>query len=249
MLGITTVNWIDPWGLSASEKKQQAQENQSKWINNGDGTYTAQEGATLWGLQQQTGKSWQSFGYSGNPKNLQIGEIVGQKRTYYSLLDPISISDNNSDNNSFFSNHKAFTSYKSKNGADAFYAGADANFDIKNGNFNLNAKTGIANYEGSWSVFKGSHKFNFGLSGRASGISADGVVGLEGSMVGASGGAQIFKGGGTVDITLFGLKVSIGGDAMVGGVGAGLQLGAKGLIANLDIGFGAGVQITWEFVK
>ena len=68
-------------------------------------------------------------------------------------------------------------------------------------------------------------------------------------MVGASGGAQIFKGGGTIDITLFGLKVSIGGDVMAGGIGAGLQLGAKGLKANLDIGFGAGVQITWEFVK
>jgi len=78
-VGNNPVNWIDPWGLSASEKKQQAQENQAKWINNGDGTYTAQEGATLWGLQQQTGKNWQSFGYSRNPKNLQHGDIVGVK--------------------------------------------------------------------------------------------------------------------------------------------------------------------------
>ena len=30
---------------------------------------------------------------------------------------------------------------------------------------------------------------------------------------------------------------------------AGLQLGKKGFKANLDIGFGAGVQVTWEFVK
>lgn len=73
------MNWIDPWGLSASDG--QGHGNQSKWINNGDGTYTAQKGATLWGLQQQTGKSWQSFGYSGNPKDLQPGDIVGQKRS------------------------------------------------------------------------------------------------------------------------------------------------------------------------
>ena len=63
--------------MSASDG--QGQGNQSKWINNGDGTYTAQKGATLWGLQQQTGKSWQSFGYSGNPKDLQPGDIVGVK--------------------------------------------------------------------------------------------------------------------------------------------------------------------------
>jgi len=78
-VGNNPVNWIDPWGLSASYG--QGQGNQSKWINNRDGTYTAQKGATLWGLQQQTGKSWQSFGYSGNPKNLQPGDIVGHKRS------------------------------------------------------------------------------------------------------------------------------------------------------------------------
>ena len=76
-VGNNPVNWIDPWGLSASDGKGQG--NQSKWINNGDGAYTAQESATLWGLQQQTGKNWQSFGYSRNLKNLQPGDIVGVK--------------------------------------------------------------------------------------------------------------------------------------------------------------------------
>ena len=70
------MNWVDPWGLSASEK-QQTQGNQSQWINNGDGTYTAQKGATLWGLY---GKNWKSkSGYTGNPENLQPGDIVGMK--------------------------------------------------------------------------------------------------------------------------------------------------------------------------
>ena len=220
------------------------------WVNNEDGTFTAEEGDTLYGLY---GENWQGkSGFTRDPRTLQVGETVGRKIENTTPLSPISIPGTMSDSSHetpFFSNHSAFVSYESSDGADAFYAGAGANFDIKNGNFNLNAKTGIANYNGSWSVLKGSHKFNFGLSGRASGISADGVVGLEGSMVGASGGAQIFKGGGTFDITLFGLKVSIGGDVMAGGIGAGLQLGAKGLKANLDIGFGAGVQITWEFVK
>ena len=220
------------------------------WVNNEDGTFTAEEGDTLYGLYRE---NWQGkSGFTRDPRTLQVGETVGRKIENTTPLSPISIPGTMSDSSHetpFFSNHSAFDSYESSDGADAFYAGAGANFDIKNGNFNLNAKTGIANYNGSWSVLKGSHKFNFGLSGRASGISADGVFGLEGSMVGASGGAQIFKGGGTIDITLFGLKVSIGGDVMAGGIGAGLQLGAKGLKANLDIGFVAGVQITWEFVK
>jgi hypothetical protein len=46
------------------------------WINNEDGTFTAEQGDTLWGLQQDTGRDWTSSDYTGDPKKLQIGQRV-----------------------------------------------------------------------------------------------------------------------------------------------------------------------------
>lgn len=46
------------------------------WIDNGDGTFTAQEKDSLWGLQQETGINWEEFDYQGNPESLQIGQTV-----------------------------------------------------------------------------------------------------------------------------------------------------------------------------
>jgi hypothetical protein len=49
------------------------------WIDNGDGTYTAEKGDTLWGLY---GKDWrEKSGYEGDPTKLQIGEVVGKLKT------------------------------------------------------------------------------------------------------------------------------------------------------------------------
>jgi hypothetical protein len=46
------------------------------WIDNGDGTYTAKEGATLWGLY---GNDWENYAlYAGDPAKLQIDETVGK---------------------------------------------------------------------------------------------------------------------------------------------------------------------------
>ena len=59
------VNRIDPTG---------------HWVDNSDGTYTAESGDTLWGLAEQTtgdGSNWTNLGYDGTPKNLQIGETIG----------------------------------------------------------------------------------------------------------------------------------------------------------------------------
>ncbi len=46
------------------------------WIDNEDGTFTAQEKDTLWGLQQETGINWEKFDYQGKPEALQIGQTV-----------------------------------------------------------------------------------------------------------------------------------------------------------------------------
>ena len=46
------------------------------WLNNGDGTFTAEKGDTLWGLQQETGRDWKASDYNGDPRKLQIGQTV-----------------------------------------------------------------------------------------------------------------------------------------------------------------------------
>jgi len=59
------VNRIDPTG---------------HWVDNSDGTYTAESGDTLWGLAEQTtgdGSNWTNLGYDGTPENLQVGETIG----------------------------------------------------------------------------------------------------------------------------------------------------------------------------
>jgi RHS repeat-associated protein len=56
------------------------------WINNYDGTFTAEKDDTLWGLQQETGRDWKTSDYTGDPKKLQIGQRV-------------SFSDENASNN------------------------------------------------------------------------------------------------------------------------------------------------------
>ena len=71
------ITYIDPTGM---------------WINNEDGSFTAEKGDTLWGLQQETGKDWKSFDYQGEPEELQIGQRVNINNTdnNYSTVDSTS---------------------------------------------------------------------------------------------------------------------------------------------------------------
>ncbi len=58
------------------------------WTDNGDGTYTAESGDTLYGLY---GENWQQkSGFNKDPRTLQVGETVGQKREYHDLWESIS---------------------------------------------------------------------------------------------------------------------------------------------------------------
>ena len=48
-----------------------------QWIDNHDGTFTAEKGDTLWGLY---GADWQEkSGYGGNPADLRIDAVVGNR--------------------------------------------------------------------------------------------------------------------------------------------------------------------------
>ena len=61
------------------------------WINNDDGTFTAEDGDTLWGLQEETGIDWESFDYQGSPESLQVGQAVSvikpQRKNYNPTID------------------------------------------------------------------------------------------------------------------------------------------------------------------
>jgi len=47
------------------------------WIDNGDGTYTAEKGDTLW---DKYGAGWkEKSGFTRDPRTLQVGETVGEK--------------------------------------------------------------------------------------------------------------------------------------------------------------------------
>ena len=60
--GNNPVKYTDPTGM---------------WIDNHDGTFTAQEGDTLYGLY---GEAWQKqSNFTREPATLQVGETVGQK--------------------------------------------------------------------------------------------------------------------------------------------------------------------------
>jgi RHS repeat-associated protein len=65
--GNNPVKYVDPDG---------------KWTDNEDGTFTAESGDTLWGLY---GADWQEKSeYTGDPTKLQIGETIGEKKTFIS---------------------------------------------------------------------------------------------------------------------------------------------------------------------
>ncbi len=59
--GDNPIKYTDPTGL---------------WVNNKDGTFTAEKGDTLWGLGQETGRDWKTSDYKGEPQKLQIGQVV-----------------------------------------------------------------------------------------------------------------------------------------------------------------------------
>ena len=64
------------------------------WIDNGDGTYTAEEGDSLWGLANKIyndGTLWKKFGYTEDQaKNISIGDKVNAR--VFESADDASIS-------------------------------------------------------------------------------------------------------------------------------------------------------------
>jgi hypothetical protein len=74
--GNNPVKYTDPTGM---------------WIDNGDGTFTAEKDDTLYGLY---GADWrEKSGYAGDPTKLQIGETVGSKGNVSNSQNKFSVVD------------------------------------------------------------------------------------------------------------------------------------------------------------
>ncbi len=74
------------------------------WVDNEDGTFTAEEGDTLWNLY---GSDWkEKSGFEGDPTKLQVGDTVGKKNN---LSNHISQKENlTSENTSTENSSKAY---------------------------------------------------------------------------------------------------------------------------------------------
>ena len=61
------------------------------WVNKGNGSFKAEKGDTLIGLQRKTGRNWHTSNFKGNPRKLQIGQNVSfaakNKRTANITID------------------------------------------------------------------------------------------------------------------------------------------------------------------
>jgi len=106
------VNRIDPTG---------------HWVDNSDGTYTAESGDTLWGLAQETtgnGSNWTDLGYTGTPENLQVGETIGTSSGGTSSGDA-SYGDTLSGDTSYGDTLSGGTSSKGGGSSGSGYSGGD----------------------------------------------------------------------------------------------------------------------------
>ena len=103
------------------------------WINNEDGSFIAEKGDTLWGLQQETGKDWKSFDYQGKPEELQIGQRVN-------------INTNDTDNNysTVDSTSEAIKHYYNGNGSPVNLGNNSINI-LKNSSEFMYNKNALAN--------------------------------------------------------------------------------------------------------
>ena len=117
------------------------------WTDNEDGTWTAQKGDTLWGLQEKTGQDWHSFGYEGDPSKLQVGETVGHS-------DGSGVHNLVNFNAGYTGDGTRYTGDGS-NYAKALYLSTGADLRPESGQCNLNTEVGVAKASGSVTALSG----------------------------------------------------------------------------------------------
>ena len=143
--GNNPVRYTDPTGM---------------WIDNGDGTFTAEKDDTLWGLQQETGKDWHNSNWKKDrdPRTLQIGETIDMG-IYSTKPEGAPEINNTSEAEDLYDNGTGETAWLGDN---VFNAIKDANASkeakIKSGNTTLS--------KGNYRIQLSSNNWLFGKNSR-----------------------------------------------------------------------------------
>ena len=215
------------------------------WIDNEDGTYTAEPGDTLYDLY---GDDWQNkSGFSRDPRTLQIGETVGRKRENIKSDSP-----STNVNNSQSQNIELWDFYagKSDDGLTrALYTRGVINNDLNNGQLNLTIDLGGAEYgfeTPTLSLFGGKIKVR--MDGTLGTFTGQGSIGVKVFALGLDGDISMLKAAGTIHLCLFGINSKISLEGFLGGLAGGWRYGFN-LFSKYAYGIGGSISVAPEDIE
>ena len=215
------------------------------WIDNEDGTYTAEPGDTLYDLY---GDDWQNkSGFTRDPRTLQIGETVGRKRENIKSDSP-----STNVNNSQSQNIELWDFYagKSDDGLTrALYTRGVINNDLNNGQLNLTIDLGGAEYgfeTPTLSLFGGKIKVR--MDGTLGTFTGQGSIGVKDFALGLDGDISMLKAAGTIHLCLFGINSKISLEGFLGGLAGGWRYGFN-LFSKYAYGIGGSISVAPEDIE
>ena len=215
------------------------------WIDNEDGTYTAEPGDTLYDLY---GDDWQNkSGFTRDPRTLQIGETVGRKRENIKSDSPsTNVNDSQSKNIELWD----FYAGKSDDGLTrALYTRGVINNDLNNGQLNLTIDLGGAEYgfeTPTLSLFGGKIKVR--MDGTLGTFTGQGSIGVKDFALGLDGDISMLKAAGTIHLCLFGINSKISLEGFLGGLAGGWRYGFN-LFSKYAYGIGGSISVAPEDIE
>ena len=208
------------------------------WIDNEDGTFTAQEGDTLYNLY---GDDWKvKSGFDRDPSTLQVGETVGKKNEI-----PIS---NSTDKNI---NLWDLSVKKSEDGLTrGLFTRGQINNDLNKGQLNLSVDLGAAEYgfeTSTLSLFSGNFKAS--IDGTIGVFTGQGCIGIKDFALGSDGDISMLKISATLHFSVFGINAKIGGEGFLGALAGGKRTGFN-IFSKYACGIGGGsISIAPDYTK
>ena len=214
------------------------------WIDNGDGTYTAEKGDTLWG---KYGADWkEKSGFTRDPRTLQVGETVGEKNRQNNKCNPdsTSISNFQAQDKQLWDLHVG----KSDDGLTrSLYTSGVINNDLaNNGQLNLTVDFGIAEFgfeTPTLSLFGG--RFKASIDGTIGALTGQGSIGIKDFAIGLDGDASVLKAAGTLHLSFFGSNSKISGEGILGGLAGGKRFGFN-IFSKYAYGIGGSISVAPE---
>ena len=147
-----------------------------------------------------------------------------------------------------YGDHRLNGSVLENDGARSFYGSIGPDFRPDTSNVNISIEGGIAEWQGAIDFFA-NKKFNLGLSGYVGGFRGEAFAGMKEGKIGFGADVSVFKGGLSINPTLFGWKIKVGGSVMVGGIGGEILVSKRRFKAAVDYGYGIGVDVSWEKMR